>query len=299
MTTKWEKASPIPVGCVGHTAIWLNGLVYVGGGHEAGVGVSCKINIYNPVKSSWSTPLNAPYCQFAMTTLNNNLLIVGGNDKSTRKTDQIMMLTAQTDASHDQFNSYTKMTKARSSPAAVGHQGMLIIAGGKDDRNKVLSSTELFDSDNEQWYTCNSLPQPMHWMQSVIVDNTLYLLGGLNRDGDSSAVFTASLNNLPRRRLKWHTHQDTPYCQSAPVSVHDKYLLIVGGCKMIGSHYTSDVYMLNKVSHSWETMGHIPSARKQSAAVSTDDHRIIVIGGENENIEVTNTVWIGSCEPHY
>ena len=287
------------MGCVGHTAIWLNGLVYVGGGHEAGVGVSFTIYIYDPVNSSWSAPLNAPYCQFAMTTLNNNLLIAGGKDKSNRKTNQILMLTEPSDASYDQFNSYTKMTKARSSPAAVGHQGMLIIAGGKDNKNKVLSSTELFDSSNEQWYSCNSLPQPMHWMQSVIVDNSLYLLGGLNKDGDSSAVFTASLNNLSRHQLKWSTHQDTPYCQSVPVSVHDKYLLIVGGCKMIGGCYTSDVYMLNKVSRSWETMGKIPSVRKSSAAVSIDDHRIIVIGGENDNREVANTVWIGSCEPHY
>ena len=54
---------------------------------------------------------------------------------------------------------------------------------------------------------------------------------------------------------------------------------------MIGSHHTSDVYMLNKVSHSWETMGHIPSARKSSAAVSINDNRIIVIGGDNENRE--------------
>lgn len=299
MTTKWKEVSLTPVGYVGHTAIWLNGLVYVGGGHEAGVGPSFKIYIHDPVNSSWSAPLNTLYCQFAMTTLNNNLLIAGGKDRSNRKTNQILMLTAQTDASHDQFNGYTKMNKARSSSAAVGYQGMLIIAGGKDDKNKVLSSTELFDSNNEQWYSCNSLPQPMHWMQSVIVDNTLYLLGGLNKECDSSAVFTASLNNLLRHQLKWHTHQDTPYCQSAAVSVHDKYLLIVGGCKMIGNHYTSDVYMLNKVSHSWVTMGHIPSARKSSAAVSIDDHRIIVIGGENDNREVTNTVWIGSCEPHY
>ena len=29
MTTKWEKVSPTPVGCVGHAAVWLTGLVYV------------------------------------------------------------------------------------------------------------------------------------------------------------------------------------------------------------------------------------------------------------------------------
>ena len=68
---------------------------------------------------------------------------------------------------------------------------------------------------------------------------------------------------------------------------------------MIGNKYThtSDVYKLNKVSHSWEAIGHIPSARSSSAAVSTADNRVIVIGGWNDKGEYTNTVWIGSCEP--
>ena len=300
MTTKWEEASPIPVGCDRHTAVWLDGLVYVGGGYEAGVGESYKIHIYDPVKSSWSTPINTPYCHFAMTTLGNDLLIVGGRDKSNRKTTEILALTLQTDASHVPFNNYTNMKTARASPVAVSHQGILIIAGGKDDKDKILSSIELFDSNIKQWRSCSSnLPQRMHWLQSAIVDNTLYLLGGMNKDGDSSAVFTASLKALSKNQLKWQTYQDTPYCQFVPVSVHDNYLLIVGGCKMMGDYYSSDVYVLNKVSHSWETLGSIPSARKSSAAVSTDDNRIIVIGGENDNKEVTSTVWIGSCEPHY
>ena len=67
----------------------------------------------------------------------------------------------------------------------------------------------------------------------------------------------------------------------------------------IGSKYTptSDVYKLNKVSHSWEAIGHIPSARDSSAAVSTADNRVIVIGGMGDKGEYTNAVWIGSCDP--
>ena len=45
-----------------------------------------------------------------------------------------------------------------------------------------------------------------------------------------------------------------------------------------------------------ETIGHIPSARSLTAAVSTADSRVIVIGGESDKREHTNTVWIGSCK---
>ena len=224
-----------------------------------------------------------------MTKLNNKLLIAGGRDKSIKKTNLLFIM------DDGQLKYYTKMTIARSDATATGHQGMLIITGGKAQYS-TLSSTELFDSTNGQWYTCSDLPQP-HWLlQSVIVDNILYLLGGINEDGNNSqAVFTAPLDNLSRHQLKWNTHQDTPCCQSVPASVNGTQLLIVGGRK--GSTHTSDVHKLNKASHNWEAIGHIPAARYLSAAVSTADNRVIVIGGYNNKGERTNTVWIGSCEP--
>ena len=294
MNIKWEEGAPVPVSCAGHTAVWLNGLVYVGGGYETGGRPSYIINCYDPVNNSWSSPINTPYCLFAMTTLNNNLLIAGGRDKRLKKTSQVLTMNA------GQLKNYTKMIIARKNATATGHQGMLIITGGEDDKYDKLSSTELFDSSNGQWYTCNDLPQPHTELKSVIVDNILYLLGGGNKYGVySSAVFTAPLHTLSTHQLKWNTLQDTPCHASAPVSVYGTHLLIVGGGKKIRDRYThtSDVYKLNKVSHSWEAIGHIPSARSLSAAVSTADNRVIVIGGMDDKDRITNTVWIGSCDP--
>ena len=218
MNIKWEEGAPAPVGRADHTAVWLNGLVYVGGGWETG-GRSYIINCYDPVNNSWSFPINTPYCFFAMTTLNNKLLIAGGMDKSYKATNQILTMDA------GQLKNYTKMITARSYATATGHQGMLIITGGWDDKGKRLSSTELFDSSNGQWHVSNDLPQPHYWLKSVIVDNILYLLGGLNKDDSASpAVFTASLDTLLRHQLKWNTLQDTPWCRSAPVSVYGTHL---------------------------------------------------------------------------
>ena len=146
MNIKWEEGAPVPVGPAEHTAVWLNGLVYVGGGFETGWKSSYTINCYDPVNNSWSSPINTPYCEFAMTTLNNKLLIAGGEDKSYKITNQILTMDA------GQLKNYTKMITVRSHATATGHQGMLIITGGMDDKDKILSSTELFDSSNGQWY---------------------------------------------------------------------------------------------------------------------------------------------------
>ena len=133
----------------------------------------------------------------------------------------------------------------------------------------------------------------------MIVDNILYLLGGFNKDGNASpAVFIASLHTLSRHQLNWKAYQDTPWCRSAPVSVHDTHLLIVGGYKRTRNKdtKTTNIYKLNKVSHSWEAIGHTPSERSLAAAVSTGD-KIIVIGGFDDEGLATNIVWTGSCEP--
>ena len=291
---KWEEGTLAPVGRYGHTAVWLNGLVYLGGGYEAGSKESYTISCYDPVKNSWASTINIPYCFFSLTMLNGDLLIAGGQDKSSKKTNQILKI----DGSQLKF--YTKMITARSSAVAAGYKGMLIITGGKDGRGRKLSSTELFDSNDGQWYICSDLPHPHSVLQSVIVDNVLYLLGGFNRAGHGSqAVFTASLDTLPKHQLKWNTQQDTPWCRSAPVSINNKQLLIVGGGNRILNRYTyaSDVWKFNKVSHSWEVVGQIPKARRSPAAVGISDNKFIVMGGRSDSDKYINAIWIGSCEP--
>ena len=198
--SKWDEGSPVPVACKGHTAVWLNGLVYVGGGYTFESKESYIINCYDPFNNVWSFPINTPYHHFAMTTLNNKLLIAGGMDVKDKNTGQILTMRA------GQLSNYTKMITPRLQCTAIGHQGMLIITGGVGDK-KILSSTELFDSMYGHWYMCNDLPQPHFSLQSVVVDNILYLLGGHCEDGASQAVFTAPLATLSiTYQLKWNAH---------------------------------------------------------------------------------------------
>ena len=88
----------------------------------------------------------------------------------------------------------------------------------------------LFDSNNGEWYICSDLPQSHSHFRSAIVDDVLYLLGGVSEDAEgSSAVYNASLDTLSTgaHYLKWNVHQDTPWDASAPVSVNETDLLIL------------------------------------------------------------------------
>ena len=61
----------MPVGRVGHTAVWLNGLVYIGGAsesrHMTKTVPSYTIDCYDLIINLWGSHIETPYSYFAMT----------------------------------------------------------------------------------------------------------------------------------------------------------------------------------------------------------------------------------------
>ena len=290
-----KEGNPGPEDRYDHTAVWLNGLVYVGGGYANGQNIS-SIDSYDPDKDSWGSSIRTSYKYFALTTLNNKLVTAGGQSVSDSKTTKEI-----SEVYNDQLKSCTNMMEARSHATAAGYQGMLIITGGNDDHYKTLSSTEVLCSKNQKWYKykCNDLPRPLSELRSVITDNILYLLG---RDGYSynRAFYATSLDTLFTHLLEWNKYKDTPCSHTTPVSVNGRHLLTVGGYKKEDSKTgcSSDIYKFNKVTNSWEALGSVPDnlARKRSAAVSIANNKVIVMGGTDDKGLPTKTVLIISFE---
>ena len=293
---KWKEGASAPV-CSGyHNAILYKGKIYIGGGNDCGLTKpSHRIDIYDPKENCWSpSPINVPYHWFAMTFFDSQLMIVGGKDRCSYVTNRIFLLD-----NNNQLKYYTKMITPRCLATAVSHLQNLLVAGGKDNDQQPLASTEVFDIISGQWYATGDLPSPLCSLQATIADNTIYLLGGGSQDSSSSKVYTTSLGMLSSKKIKWNSDLSTPWNRSFPVSTQGKELLVVGGRKKIGVYFylhTSDIYVLNKLNHSWKVIEQIPSPRVAPVVVSMSD-TIIVIGGVDEDGQFTNTVWIGSREP--
>jgi len=294
---KWKQGASAPVRNGYHNSVLHEGKIYIGGGNEHGLTKpSHMIDIYDPKENCWNpSPINVPYHWFAMTTFNNQLVVVGGKDRSGHVTDRVFILD-----SNNQLKSYTNMIAPRYLVTAVSHLQNLLVVGGKGNNYQLLASTEVFDSISGQWHVTGDLPLPHCSLQAAISDNNIYLLGGGGQDSSSSKVFTASLDMLSNKNLRWDSHLTTPWNRSTPVSFHGRELVIVGGRrrKETGNHnyvHTSDIYVLNKITHHWHAVEHIPSSRVAPVVVSMDN-TIIVIGGVDEDGHFTNTVWIGSCD---
>ena len=198
-TVKWEELAPLPVCRNAHTAVLLGGVVYVGGGLE-GRNIddhqkSYRLDVYNLTTNQWSySPITTPYRSFAMTMLDNKLVTAGGLTKNDEVVRKVLFLNA------GQWKEYSEMPTARYSATAVGYHSMLIVVGGTtkvESKWTGVSTTELLDTTNGCWYSCNNLSSAHVLLQATILNDKLYLLGGADKNRQlSPEVFVASLDTL-------------------------------------------------------------------------------------------------------
>ena len=295
-TVKWEELAPLPVCRNAHTAVLLGGVVYVGGGIE-GRSIndyqhSYRLDVYNLTTNQWSpSPITTPYCHFALTVLDDKLVIAGGATKNNEDVEKVLVLNA------GQWKDYSEMPTARQSATSVGYHSMLIVVGGGimvEGKWTTLSTTELLDTTNGCWYTCNNLPSPHQQMKAAIMNDKLYLLGGFDKDGKPSPqVLVASLDTLSTHQLNWQSAPNTPWCLSAPVVLYNKFLLTVGGWQQ---SRTSEMCIFNPSTGQWKHLINIPAARNGPAVVGVADNNILVVGGATNEAKDSNTLWIGIFE---
>ena len=293
-TVKWKELAPLPVGHSIHTAVLLGGSVYVGGGFEGRSTDdqnSYRLDVYNLTTNQWSpSPITTPYCHFALTVLDDKLVTAGGVAKNDEHVKKVLVLNA------GQWKDYSEMPTARLSATAVGYHSMLIVVGGIAEVEGILtaiSTTELLDTTNGCWYTCNNLPSPHYHMKAAIMNDKLYLLDGFDKDRKPSPqVFVASLDTLSTHQLNWQSAPNTPWCLSAPIVLYNKFLLTVGGRQQ---SRTSEVHIFNPSTGQWKHLTNIPAARSGATVVCVADS-ILVIGGMTNENKCSNTIWISVFE---
>ena len=292
--------SPLPVGRSAHTAVLLQGSVYVGGGYEGANDMRRKdcyrLDVYNLSADQWNSIIT-PCCWFAMTILNDKLIIAGGKTRSNETIKRIFVLDA------GQWKGYTEMLTARLNATAVSYQSKLIVVGGAiivKCKWVKLTATELLDTVNECWYICDNLPSPHFQLKAVIVNDTVYLLGGTNKDGDSSPqVFSATLSTYP---LKWQSLPYSSRCYSAPVILYNRHLLTLGGrLRFDTASQCGEVHTLDLLTGSWRqiTNINIPAARSLPAAIDLADNTVMVMGGGTNQGDYSTDAWIGVFQPRF
>ena len=296
---KWKEGAPAPIARAQGCAVLFNKAVYVGGGFTSGDDQENvrAIDIYDPDTDKWNT-IDTPHALFAMTVLMNKLLVVGGMTNDGEVTNKVLTL------ENNQWKDYTEMPTARCMHAAVSHKSTMIVMGGQVGLT-TLNTTELLDGATDQWSKCDDLPKPLSFLQSVIVNDMVYILGGVTLvlgENSPKSVYGAPVQNLSSNQLKWQHLVDTPNSLLAAVSLRSKYLLTLGGGQEDNSpemKLFNEVFTFNPSSSSWIPTSTLPLHVASAAVASSNDSRLVVIGGVikvDEKDDATNKVWIGQFQ---
>jgi len=281
--------------------------VYVAGDTSQDEDKHCVFQ-YNISRDEWSHLPHHPMIAFAMVQFIQNLITVGG-EGAMGGVDITGKMYRFKEESHKWEEFLKPMPTARGWPTVATTQSAIIASGGAtglmDGKLVLCATVEVYSTETSQWYTADPLPVPYLSGFSITIAGTCYLLGGIDADNKATrTVLYASLTSLVQKATSptrqsashtsvWKTLPDTPLKISAAASLSGN-LLAVGG------HNTKTVFPAINVffplTNSWVRImtGDLPQPRYGCTAVQLSSNTMIVIGGRDDQMKSTKTVFIGT-----
>ncbi len=261
-------------------SVVIGDTVYVGGGNADNYLNKCTVMKLE--QDQWTKLPEYTVMYFAMTSLANRLVLVGGHHPRNNKASNQLAVIASGEWTHP----YPPMNIARCSSTAVSFNNHIIVAGGRDDKGRRTSSVEVLDVASRRWYIAQSLPNPRSELNSTVIENTLYLMGGFDHTVRATkTVHHVDLNELIAKALSyqdtptlWQTLQEVPLKFSAPLSI-GRSLLAVGGADNMRNP-SSSIHLYQPDTRRWVKVGDLSTARSFcTCSVLLPSGEVIVAGG--------------------
>ncbi len=271
---------PIEMGTLVQSVV-IGDTMYVGGGFADDYRDQCTVMKLE--QDQWTKLPEYTAELFAMTSLANQLVLVGGRDprNHTRSNQQLAVF-----KSGEWTHPYPPMNIARSYSTAVSFNNHIIVAGGDDD-GEPTSSVEVLDVASRRWYSAQSLPNPKSTLQSTLIGNTLYLMD--HTAGATKTVHHVDLNELIAKALSnldtptlWQIIEDTPLMWSAPLGI-GRSLLAIGGLQDDGVNPSSSIHLYQPDTRRWVKVEDLPTARHSCTCSVLPSGEVIVAGGLDHN----------------
>ena len=298
---KWTKCSNLPVAMRYAHATVINDTLYIGGGVCPTANHDYFMFSYKLTDDQWRTLPVLPQCYGVPTSINDQLLYIGGMDYSTsRSTNKVITLTGDQWRSH-----FPNMIEARWGHAVVSYQHYTIVTGGVGEDGSTLNTIEVFN--NHQWTMVSThLPQPMRAISATTCNQSFIITGYDGADGGRySGVFITTIDNLvgteQQKSLtsstseddnKWSELYHTPYWDTTIVP-NTSPPVIIGGSKQ--GKTVNNISLYDDSSNSWRTVSSLPISCAM-ATVTTINNTIIVAGGctDASNRETANATSLTS-----
>lgn len=279
-------------------AVVIKGKVYVGGGTVEKFN-SGTVMVYDIEHDDWSILPKYDYFWFCMTTVNNQLVLVGGtaNERTNR-------LGVWNEESQKWTYPFPPMNEIRSGAAVVTYNNRWMVVAGGFDGKETLDSVELLDINAGKWFDSTPLPEShkQYKLSSVIIGNMWYLANVIG-PAAAEGVLCASLDDLIATTVSpsganlaaqpiWRL---LPTCATFPLegsaaTTLNGALVIVGG----GDDRSKCLSVYQPESQSWVKVGEIPIGRYQCTCAILPGGELFVVGG---NGNTSNNCQVSIAKP--
>lgn len=280
-------------------SVILQEIMYVGGG-DAGYGndKNYAVMAYHTHSQKWHQLPPYTASGFAMVAINNELVLVGGRDRSGYDTNLLGVLAV---GSRKWIHRYTPMPTPRRFTSNVLYKNWLIVSGGFSD-NKEVTTVEVLDISSNQWFSAASAPATWSGMKSVIVEDVMYVMGGY-ADGPTEKVFSVSLPALASQ-ISSTSSSSTPHDMWKTVSTlghrHSSPLCLAGSLLALGGSSNKTFKVLPTIhrflpdTEEWVVAGQLPSPLRQCTCTLTLEGQLLVIGGSDSSHKTSSKLYIGT-----
>ena len=288
---QWRRGKDLPIGIYRNNAVVLNGRVCIGGGDWSAHSSEYIVQQYSPESGEWSKLPNAPVRGFAMTSLNDQLVLAGGGGDH----DKITVW----DSGRGKWgHPYPPMPTGRPLSAAVGYQNYLIVACGCTFQSNRIDTVEVLDSSSGRWYSAQPLPMEGHTISSVVVGDRWYLSSFGGWKGYQPHVFCAHLPTLISSATSaahanaasiWQELPTPPVDRSTLLALQG-HLLLVGG-----SGRVQKLHRYDPEARQWRVCGQLPVGMDGPSCAVLPSGELMVAGGRvMGETGFSKQMWLGN-----
>ena len=266
----------MPLGMGGYVqSVVIQQTLYIGGGNIKNFSMEDFTVMEYDIHSEEWTKLS-PYdtYSFAMTKINNQLVLVGGRTNKSLNSNRLGVWSSE---NKKWTHPYPEMPTAHSHCSAVAYREWLAVAGGQSKLFTPVSSVEIMNINSKQWHTGPSTPIPWSSMKSAIVGGKCYFMGG-HTEAYTDKVYRVLLTNLFRLRDGpiWDEISGLPSKDSTPLSINGS-LLALGGWNDRGE--SAEIHLYQPETGEWVKAGKLPLSRDGFTCALIREREILVAGG--------------------
>jgi len=231
-TDKWSKETSMPTPRAMAVAVAIGKKIYVLGGRNRS-GITNKLEIYDTESKSWKKGKPLPISRwYHMATAYNQKIYVIGGISGTGGRRKALTKVGIYDSVKDTWSEAKPLPTAKQGGTAATVKGKIYAIGGRTgagDAGYATKSVDIYDPLKNSWTSGKAMPEARTGIQSTVIDNKIYVVGGAARGKATNSIDVYDLSTETWSRVTSMKYARTGHCVC---SIGKKIFIIGGTIKM-------------------------------------------------------------------